>query len=331
MTLHLGLIALCFYGLTGCAGRALDLDQQTPPSSTEVAADPSLPASLDGVLAVWVDDQRLYWLAAGTLQSCRKADCKHTTLTYTTQRYVGNAVVGGGHVYWWWIPAARPYEQTALACPADGCSTTPVTIVHENGSTDSGPFAHQDYFYWASTYDLYRCPASGCAATPDVVASGASPYSLVFDETHAYWLDYSGGISSAPLDGSEPPKLLIPLTEQGPLAVGGGYLYWTAGKQVFRCTIASCDNTPATLLFTADSEISDLQIDGTALYWLAANSIHSCPLPGCEQSQVLTPPQVGYANSLTKQSFAIDASDIYWIHAVDIHDTRTWSLSRTSK
>ncbi|MEI9938086.1 MAG: hypothetical protein WDO69_12775 [Pseudomonadota bacterium] len=331
MTLRLGLVALCFCGLTACTGRALDLDQEAPPSPAEVDSDPGLPASLGGVRGVWVDDQRLYWLAAVRLQSCLKADCKHTTLTYPTQANVGDAVVGGGHVYWWWNPAGQAFDSTAFACPAEGCSTDPVTIVQEGSVSDVAPFAYQGYFYWSSAVDLYRCPASGCAATPEVVASGARAYSLVFDEAHAYWLDWAGGLSSAPVDGSEPPKLLIPLAEQGALAVGGGYLYWTARKQVFRCAIASCDATPPTLLATDDSEISDLEIDDTAMYWVTANSIHSCPLSGCEQSQVLTPPRVPDLYDWNKRSFALDGSDIYWIDAGDLHDTRTWSLSRISK
>ena len=320
MTLQLGLVTLCFFGLTACAGRALDLDHEAPSGPATADSDPGLPASGEHITEVWVDDLRLYWLDAGRFQSCLKADCKDTTLTYSTD--AGRAAAGGGHVYWveGWRPALS--TPTAFACRADGCPTNPVAVAQDShwlSVRASGPeeiFANQDYLYWSSDFDIYRCAASGCPTTPEVVASGAVTESLVFEGTHAYWIDdWLVGIWSAPFDGSEQPKLLRTLAEGGSLAVGGGYLYWTAQTQVYRCAIASCDATPPTLLATAESKISDLKIDDTTIYWLAAGSVHSCPLLGCGQSQVITPPQIPNCQGRQPRSFAIDASDIYWIDA----------------
>jgi len=330
--LSLSLISLCLSCLSclgclgGCAGRAVDLDRAAPLSSAGAESDPDLVSSPGNVQSVWVDEQRLYWVAVADydvrdnrFQSCLKTDCKHTTLSYAKAgAALDLATVAGGHVYW------TTYGNFIYSCASEGCGARPVTVAQDPARPDP-LFAYRGYAYWPSEFDIYRCPVSGCAATPEVVALGANSAGsrLVFDEARVYWMTRVG-FMSAPLDGSEPPRLVLQFAsdERALRAAGRGYLYWTVGKQVFRCAIASCDTSPPSLLATADVEIRELEIDDSSLYWLANGRIQSCPLAGCEHSLALTPAKVwppgglGY-NVENAPPFAIDASHVYWIEETD--------------
>jgi hypothetical protein len=319
------LLSLGFYCLVGCAGRSLDLDDAPPASGGTAGAAPSV-LPLEATWQVWVDEQRLYWLtSSGSVQSCLKQDCAATRLTYTkpdkgsTTPTLG-MTVAGGHVYW------ASFASTIFSCPAEGCANAPVVVVRDPALRDDSIFAHHDHVYWSSQLDIYRCARSGCAATPEVVAESAHAEHLVFDETHVYWRGPKE-IFSAPKDGSEPPHVVTSAAEvatvfigvEGPqrgLAVAGGYLYWEAGTQVFRCSIPSCDTAAATRLVTGEAAIMGLKVDDSAMYWLEADSIHSCPIAGCEQSRALTPAKVARVEGLSEFSrYAIDASDLYWLEA----------------
>jgi len=207
-------------------------------------------------------------------------------------------------------------------------------VGHSAGGDQPARDADQKYYYWGSSFDIYRCPIGGCGAVPEVVASDSQATFLRVDKTHAYWLD-SVGIESAPLDGSETPKLLVPLTEERALAVSDSYLYWSVGSQVFRCSTAGCGAAPPTLLVSDESDISGLKIADETMYWLAGNSLHSCQLPDCEQPQLITPPAVaklyGYRPT---ENFAIDADSVYWLEQQDspyVYDLRGKAIRRTPR
>jgi hypothetical protein len=269
----------------------------------------------------------LYWFTDEGLisyQSCLKLDCEPTTLTYATLvTYPSTFAVDGRQVYW------TSGSGTLYSCPAEGCAAEPVLVTLDPAlRLRDTIFAQREYVYWSSDVDLYRCPASGCGATPEVVAPSAGSDELVFDETRAFWLAESS-IFSVASDGSGPRQIVIGLAQgtelpgegappdqpQG-LAVGGGYLYWATGKQVFRCPVANCSAAGPTLLATGDAAISALKIDSTAMYWLEADSIHSCPLAGCEQSSVLTPAKLVHRLPESRR-YAMDATDLYWLEASD--------------
>jgi hypothetical protein len=319
----------------------MDLDHAAPATSsdpTDSAAAAVPVVSNDSFESVWVDELRLYWVASGgyvsRLQSCLKADCEHTKLTYMQSTKQVQATVADGRVYW-------TSGSTFFSCPAEGCQGEPTKVGQDPSAGATPIFAHRDYVYWTSDFDIYRCPAQGCGKTPELVALNASANRLVFDDTRAYWLS-SLGISSVPSDGSEPPQLESARAREGDalesLAIGAGYLYWAAGEGVFRCPIPGCSASAPTRLVTADAPITELQIDGSALYWLEANALHSCPLSGCEASLTLTPPKVapGVWNGWdTTKPYAIDAANLYWIQGLSTPESplpnRGQSLQKTAK
>jgi len=319
----LKLVSLLLCCLTGCAGHTVDLDRTAPASSAPTSSDPSVFAE-EGLAGVWVDEQRLYWLTYfGTFQSCLKADCEHTRVTYAkgSHEQAVPVAVANGHVYWA-LDLARVFS-----CPAEGCGGEPVKVVRDPGLR-AHIYANQDHVYWSSDVDIYRCAASGCGPTPEVVVSGAIAGQLAFDETHAYWVStggITGGIMRARADGSQPPEPVVDWEQPDGLrsiAVGGGYLYWVSGAHVFRCPTANCNASATTLLVTTDGAIYDvtaLMVDASAMYWQKASTGYTCPLEGCEQPAALTPSRVPSTPLGVNDaaSFAVDATDVYWLDEGD--------------
>jgi len=313
------LASLCLCCLTGCAARAMDLDHAAPGSAGSGSTDatPTAVVSNDEFDSVWVDEQRLYWLArngfVSRLQSCLKADCEHTKQTYMESTQQVQSTVADGRVYW-------TTNLSLFSCAAEGCQSKPTKVGQDPAAGASPLFAHRDYVYWSSDFDIYRCPAQGCGETPEVVALNANAGRLVFDDKRAYWVDDYRRILSVPSDGSEPPKVEASNVPDGDpidsLAIGAGYLYWAAGERVFRCPNPGCDASTPTLLVTADAHIIELEVDDSTLYWLENHALHSCPLSGCEKSLTLTPPNLPgiiWNGSDVMVPFAIDASNLYWI------------------
>src|SRR6185369_1071389 len=262
-------LLLC--GLTACGGHTVDLDGAGANSASPQGNEPPV-VSNTLINGVWVDDQRLFWLAGsgeeyGTFESCLKGDCEHTRQRYVAGiQWASDAAVGDGYVYWTRLEAI-------LSCDVNGCSGKPTTVVQ--GSGHQRIFANRGYVYWPAEPDLYRCRSNGCSAIPEVVAINThSVTKLAFAETHAYWVDSAGtSILAAPADGSELPKLVIELPPESAaiaaLAARNGYLYWTVSEQLFKCSIAACSVSTATLLTVAEAPIQDLKADDSGLFWLA--------------------------------------------------------------
>jgi len=320
----IGAMVLCLLCSSGCGGRAVDLDRPAPAASGGTSSDLVLPSSAKPLVGVWTDAERLYWHEEyGILQSCLKADCPNSTITYRSDPNGWlSPTVAETHVYW--LSALSIYS-----CANKGCANKPVevTIDPDILSAVSG---HRDYVYWSSAYDIYRCPAAGCAATPEVVSRDTHADRLVFDEQRAYWLAPGGSVMSAPLDGSKPPEFVtasqvVTLYDPTAFAIGNGYLYWAVEQQVFRCPLASCASSSTTRLTTGNAPIRELQVDDSGVYWREADAIHSCPLSGCEHSTTLTPARVAQLSiwrvdngpQSDEPSFALDQSYVYWLETSD--------------
>ena len=151
------LASLCFYCLIGCGTRALALDHAAPAeSATTDAEDPFV--STGSVSGVWIDEQRLYWLASESslsVQSCRTPDCERTTLSYARSQQLVSVAVADGRVYW-------TSGSSLFSCTAEGCQGKPLRLAEDPAVYGRAIFARRDYIYWSSDFDIYRCPAQGC-------------------------------------------------------------------------------------------------------------------------------------------------------------------------
>jgi hypothetical protein len=136
---------------------------------------------------------------------------------------------------------------------------------------------------------------------------------MAFDEGRVYWID-GQGIMSAPIDGSEKPKLIFQGFNQeysfhvGDLAAGGGKLYWSEIGGIFTCPIASC---AASLPTVVASGGGPLTLAGDMLYWIDGNILHACSLPDCLESLAIGP--VFQSGVRGDMAYAVDANDIYWL------------------
>ena len=317
--LELCLLTLGLGGALGCSSHTLDLDHPAPstpaPAVTRAGGDPAI-VSEDGIDAVWVDDHRLYWLTGfQSFQSCLKSDCAHTILSYAQRPAQKGGIQGvtiSNSVYW-----AVDYS-LVFSCPTSGCSSTPTTVT-DDPSLSIPIFSHGDDFYWCSDLDLYRCPATGCDDSNLVTVPDVTTLRMIFDATHAYWID-PVGIRSVPLDLSEPPSEQTPPSQNGlemtSLATAQGYLYWTMDTRIVRSPIVHGGAMEPTEVIRSDAPIGDLAINGSTMFWLEDNAIHACPLLGCERSTQLTPATVGPQNTLNGSTrFAVDADNVYWLQA----------------
>ena len=166
---------------------------------------------------------------------------------------------------------------------------------------------------------------SGCAGPPEVFVTNSFAKAMVFDETRAYWTDTTR-IMRAPLYAETPQSLVEPPTSvfepsSGDaavlsIAVGGGYVYWSAHSQIFRCPTSDC-GTSRMLIFTAENQlITSIELDGGHLYWTEGELIRSCALPECSRPTPIAPARVAAVEYLRESArFAIDASDVYWLEA----------------
>ncbi|HET7543927.1 MAG TPA: hypothetical protein VFK05_28845 [Polyangiaceae bacterium] len=300
---------LAVFCLVGCSAKVVDLDQQPP----AMASDDAVVVLTEERASVWVDEQRLYWVTGfRKIQSCRKTDCAHTLVDYTSsvrgENETVNAVVSGAHVYW-----TSTSQNTIYSCPSDGCEPTP-RIVTKDPALRSSPFADGDYVYWASAFDIYRCPAEGCDGAPELVAADSTAQAMAFDEQRAYWNDGTR-IMSAPKDGSEQAELLLDGIDEAQLnlTVGDGALYRSDGKSIFRCAAGNCSASPRAPLVTGEGRVSDIRLDGNKLYWIDADALRSCTLPDCSELFAITPASPIRAVLVGDERFAIDASDLYWL------------------
>jgi hypothetical protein len=303
---RLSLILLGLCAASACTGRVVDLDQ------TKASRQPAA--------GIWVDDQRLYWLTVdGSVQSCVKTNCAHTTITYVGDGMVF-ATVDAGRVYW-----LSP-NGSIFSCPRASCGSKPTLATQDPALSSRRPvrssasnqfFIHRDYVYWGSEADLYRCPASGCVI-PELLASDGNVDYIAFDETCAYWTG-ANGLRRVPLDASEPPTVLVQAAS-GRLAVTDDFIYWASEMEIARCSKPDCDDSSSTRLVTPDDTLTGLagfKIDDKSMYWLEANSLLSCPLPDCAQKVALTTPTVARPIMDDSARFAVDASDIYWLEETD--------------
>ncbi len=333
--------ALALGCLQACAGHAIDLDQgaSSGPSGTdlvgvEVTQVPDLIAYLGA------DDARVYWTTPKTppsdapisiARSCVFDQCNATRVSYGDME--PPLTIGEQDVFFFapMEPVSPGQLGRLVGCPKAGCGAAPSEIFEDTARTESDA-ADDRYFYWSSTFDIYRCLLTGCGEVPEVVAKGETTNSgLIVDGGTVFWTfsvdasDPSGEseIHSAPKDGSRPPTLITHDVSLSPdaFAVDATKVYWVDGSShVQSCPRTGCDGQAPVTLVTTDGAKQSLRVDATGLYWLedlssdrydeVDRSIRFCPLTGCANDadvRVLTPSKVG--------QFAMSSKYLYWDEA----------------
>jgi hypothetical protein len=255
------------------------------------------------------------------LKGCLKDDCEHTLLTYATPWAA--VTVGADDLYW----LSNSVMTAVLTCPNTGCVGAPRTLFRDPNAISQIASADGDYYYWSSSFDIYRCPSGGCAATPEVVARGetAAGY-LIFQGAYAYWsedIPSDAGsqtndvrVMRAPKDGSAAPQqILRPENSVGDFAVNSKNIYWFDSQMhILSCPLEGCgDSAPAELVSTDEQKFS-LHADESGLYWLVmvhaggyfGGALHFCAFDRCPMGESIT--------VIDKQvnEYAFNGPFVYW-------------------
>jgi hypothetical protein len=338
MTKTSSLCSLALLCVTACAGRSLDLDRGSGPSSSgagPVAAE--VIQFPDSVWALLADEARVYWTnrSGGGAQSCVFDRCDATKITYGSPAWP--ATLGEENIFFPGTHFNGHTDGDLLECPKTGCVGGP-RVVFNDPTMPYGNFvvaANDGYLYWSSTLDIYRCPVTGCGEVPEVVAKGETgAFGMVVDRDEVFWgyasdVNENGEIHSAPSDGSRPPTVIAkglgPSRSPLNFSVDATNVYWLDdSSHVQRCPRAGCDGQAPVTLVATDNAKEALRVDGSGLYWLETTelvgnwqheqggdvnhvSIRFCPLTGCAQgadAQILTEPKVG--------DFAMSSKFLYW-------------------
>jgi hypothetical protein len=305
----------------GCGSKAVDLDGNG--EEIEPGSEPSVLGTVHQNLAqIRVDDQRVYWLAAGpreypdlsrlwALRGCEKANCASSLVTFSTQRAVqisNEFGVVAGEVYWFQLADER------VGLPMDG-----------------------------KTY-LVASPAAG-GGVPRIVSDSASSVAAHFSDDAVYISgpsqtdSLSTEIDAIALPDGGERRRVATLGQQSVLTLQtqGDYVYWIYGDPQSTCAIerTRTDGTSAVETLAAAVEINALQdedllgpraglaVDSDHFYWTEhtlAGSLDRCPLAGCAGSveTLLTPIR-------SPSDVLLDGSNAYLLHEVDAY---SYAVSR---
>ncbi len=312
-----------------CGGKAVNLDHGAPSSTNTGDAGVTTTAQVDDqIINIWVDDTRLYWQEyAGSLRSCVYDDCKATKLTYASQTSTNITFSADDVFFLNWL-------DKLFRCSKSGCADKPTYFLQDDFPSDTRPRATADaqYFYWSSTFDIYRCPIANCGDVPDVVAARETGTFLQLQGSelyYSYWPDQFARtdnprppeIHRAPLDGSAAP-VVVPLSSELPRSGWSSFttdsqrVYWIGpASQILGCPLTGCSEAePPVTLADSGTAKSAIAVDASGVYWLEGSlqsdptqTVMFCPLAGCSAS---VPPRVLTPNNAAR--FALDATYLYW-------------------
>lgn len=316
----LGAFAALLAALSGCGGKAVDLDHTTeqteaPDDKTDATRVVNEPAKY-----IWSAGEHLLWTNfntlsdSGKIRGCLKSHCSDSIIDYA-QALPESVVVS---------PKSVVFGRFGIqACPVEGCGREP-SVVYQTANWLH--FALDDeYVYWDGGGDLtiYRCPVSGCQ-TPTTVASGHSPSDdhLVLTGDQIYWQE-DGELRHTKADGtsSSPPAVEMQRSDIGQLTVGGDFAYFVDKQNRIRmCRVGQCFVDQPVLANTT-TEKFQVQADALGVFWLEKDdTVHFCADTGCESGPIaVTPPRV--------YTFTIDEGFIYW--SENVKDPAAGSFSPT--
>ena len=334
--------------VSGCAGRAIDLDRSAPPSGTAGAVDIGVPvetAPVRSALAYfWADDSRIYWnlpLSAGhgSNYGCVFDRCASTTLSYgesDARPSYWMLLVGDDILF-------NSSENTVVRCPKTGCVGAP-TQVSSGGFRAAASDA--SYLYWNADDNIYRCSVENCGDIPELVARRVEADDLHVQGGNLYWAspsDANAWLLSAPSDGSQTPTAIVRRDADGVPSIdpNGGQVqaftldservYWLdTDSQVRACSLHGCQPDEPSVITTDGEGKGGLVADATGLYWIGGeNVVRYCPSAGCKAGSA--PKDV--STTRTFDDFQITPNYVYWSQSTptDPNEVPLWLIYRTPK
>lgn len=332
---------LAVVGLTGCAGKPLDLGgagggpQGT--HSTAIANHQRNAASLHS------EGSHLYWTTydaaegdrANKICRCRKDDCAATQQTLFATRDAGRLLIRNGRAYF-------RHNGGIVGCFVEDCGAPQVIIARASGAPGVIDDSH---VYWWSTQDhaLLSCPLTGCDEPSVAVARVGLIIDAAVDDAHVFWSVWESSrtqaIRSAAKYGTPPTSgnQVDSLHMLSALVLDDAFVYWgenlSSGKVArTRKIIPNLGEAPIETLASGQYYPRAFALDYDVLFWMNESvpedqltrverlaKIMSCILPSCETSiEVLDEAGGGsLANPIDTYfgggTLVVDAQAIYYI------------------
>ncbi len=272
---------------------------------------PSLVASEDGLHALAVDTQFIYYAATRGLVRALK---QGSSMTLIASASASNASIAIDSAY---IYAGAP-TGTAAAFVARAQKLGAGQIISPlvtNPGEVKWIAIDTSQIYWTVSNFIF---ASSKTGTPDgggaVIASAFGPISaLVAGNSRLYWTSGSQVLGCTP--GSCSASVVA--SGQSPLALTTaettGRLYFTdvGASSISVCTDPICSSGP-TVLATGQSNPSAIAADARGVFWTnrGGNKIMKCDLPSCTAGPVIV------AESTSDLvAIALDTQYVYWVAA----------------
>jgi hypothetical protein len=310
-------------------------------TGTDGASENAFLAGQNGVIQVFVDDSRVYWVTRAenqlapptSFRSCVKDRCSSTIMSYLEEtKDVGvlDVAIDNTNVYW----LRGIYNGTSsavLSCPHAGCASTPTSVIEgqvvnaANSLTSDGTF-----LYWTSPIEtsVFRCEPDNCRTTLATLAqTQANPQSLIVSSGYAYWIASEGQASFAirrtAVDGTLPVETIATGQNQTTsLAVREPYIYFNnriSVGTISACPVTGCNGKP-TMFASGRNSPTSIVTDGEDVYWLnlgepmlnQQTSLTRCAVSGCENPVPTLASFVSYMPS-EAHGVTLDEGYVYWV------------------
>jgi hypothetical protein len=192
-------------------------DVNLPEAATTCAAtgNCTIATGLNFPWVIAADEQRIYWVEAGTspstsdgaVKSCPLTGCGAGPLVYAAGiNFPRDLVVDATNVYWETFTPSATGGGGIWSCPVTGCVGAPRQIA--SVTQPYGLAVDATYVYWVDQFDwsVHRSLKAGGGA--DLVlddggtsSNHTSPMFATVDNSFVYFTDDTGGVYALPFDG----------------------------------------------------------------------------------------------------------------------------------
>jgi hypothetical protein len=282
-----------------------------------------------------VDATNVYFSNGHAVDECAIGGCGSaaTTLWSSTVFYVSGIAAAIGNVYF------TANTQYIAYCPATGCTNgVPTNLLSTLNAQFQGLAADDQNVYWnGNGAGIHACALGGCNETPFTYATPPNAYGLGIDDQFIAWTSQDVYVDVCPKSGcSGAPLVLTSTSWVGPVAVGGGVVYWIDQGQpnggrnvpitqrtngaVLACAATGCGGKPTVLatypLWLGGGAIA---ADASGVYWSLEDisgtfgEIAGCAAGGCGGSPTVYATTTSTNQRLASPAIAVDAANVYWV------------------